>query len=296
MNPATQQILHESGAPRIFKPEKGIMTTAESENIIEVENLTTHYGERVILNGINLGIRTGEIMVIMGGSGSGKTTLMRNLLGLNKPSSGSIHILGKDITRISKRELYAIRRKMGVAFQGGALLGSMSVADNIELPLRQHTKLDESTIRIMSRMKLEVVNLAGFEDLMPSELSGGMLKRAALARSIVMDPSMLFFDEPSAGLDPVVSAELDELILRLKEAMNVTIVVVTHELESAFKIADRITVLGQGQVLMTGTVDEVQNSDNEVIQDMLNRRPRDETVNAEEYLARLTADRVQQRI
>jgi phospholipid/cholesterol/gamma-HCH transport system ATP-binding protein len=272
------------------------MITTEPENIVEVENLITHYGERVILNGINLGIRTGEIMVIMGGSGSGKTTLMRNLLGLNKPSSGSIHILGKDITRISKRELYAIRRKMGVAFQGGALLGSMSVADNIELPLRQHTKLDESTIRIMSRMKLEVVNLAGFEDLMPSELSGGMLKRAALARSIVMDPSMLFFDEPSAGLDPVVSAELDELILRLKEAMNVTIVVVTHELESAFKIADRITVLGQGQVLMTGTVDEVQNSDNEVIQDMLNRRPRDETVNAEEYLARLTADRQQQRI
>jgi len=272
------------------------MSTTETENIIEVENLVAHYGERVILNGINLGIRTGEIMVIMGGSGSGKTTLMRNLLGLNKPSSGSIHILGQDITKISKRELYAIRRKMGVAFQGGALLGSMSVAENIELPLRQHTKLDENTIRIMSRMKLEVVNLAGFEDLMPSELSGGMLKRAALARSIVMDPAMLFFDEPSAGLDPVVSAELDELILRLKGAMNVTIVVVTHELESAFKIADRITVLGQGNVLMTGTVDEVKNSDNEVIQDMLNRRPRDETVNAEEYLARLTAGRAQQRI
>lgn len=272
------------------------MSTVESENIIEVENLVAHYGDRVILNGINLGIRRGEIMVVMGGSGSGKTTLMRNLLGLNRPSSGSIHILGKDITRISKRELYAIRRKMGVAFQGGALLGSMSVADNIELPLRQHTRLDENTIRIMSRMKLEVVNLAGFEDLMPSELSGGMLKRAALARSIVMDPALLFFDEPSAGLDPVVSAELDELILRLKEAMNVTIVVVTHELESAFKIADRITVLGQGQVLMTGTVDEVQNSENEVIQDMLNRRPRDETINAEEYLARLTADRRQSRV
>jgi phospholipid/cholesterol/gamma-HCH transport system ATP-binding protein len=273
-----------------------MMTTADSENIIEVENLIAHYGERVILNGINLTVGTGEIRVIMGGSGSGKTTLMRNLLGLNKPTSGSIHIFGKDITKISKRELYALRRKMGVAFQGGALLGSMSVADNIELPLRQHTRLDENTIRIMSRMKLEVVNLAGFEDLMPSELSGGMLKRAALARSIVMDPGLLFFDEPSAGLDPVVSAELDELILRLKEAMNVTIVVVTHELESAFKIADKITVLGQGKVLMTGTVDEVQSSDNEVIQDMLNRRPRDEAVNAEEYLARLTADRRQSRI
>jgi phospholipid/cholesterol/gamma-HCH transport system ATP-binding protein len=272
------------------------MATEAAENVIEVENLVAHYGDRAILKGINLGIRAGEVRVIMGGSGSGKTTLMRNLLGLNKPTSGSIRIFGKDITKISTRELYAIRRKMGVAFQGGALLGSMSVAENIELPLRHHTKLDESTIRIMSRMKLEVVNLAGFENLMPSELSGGMLKRAALARSIVMDPALLFFDEPSAGLDPVVSAELDELILRLKDAMQVTIVVVTHELESAFKIADRITVLGQGQVLMTGTVDEVQNSDNEAIQDMLNRRPRDETVNAEEYLARLTADRQQRHV
>ena len=265
------------------------------EKRIQVENLIAHYGERVILNGINMDVRAGEVMVIMGGSGSGKTTLMRNLLGLNKPSSGSIHVFGKDITKISSRELYALRRKMGVAFQGGALLGSMTVAENVELPLREHTSLDENTIRIMSRMKLEVVNLAGFEDLMPSELSGGMLKRAALARSIIMDPSLLFFDEPSAGLDPVVSAELDELILRLKGAMDVSIVVVTHELESAFKIADRITVLGGGHVLMTGTVDEVKNSDNQDIQDMLNRKPRDETVNAEEYLARLTAVRRGQR-
>ena len=272
------------------------MNDDTTENVIEVRDLFMQYGDRTVLNGISLDIRAGEIMVIMGGSGSGKTTLMRNLLGLNKPTSGSIHIFGKDITRISSREMYAIRRKIGVAFQGGALLGSMSVAENIELPLKHHTKLDENTMRIMSRMKLEVVNLAGFENLMPSELSGGMLKRAALARSIIMDPSLLFFDEPSAGLDPVVSAELDELILRLKAAMKVTIVVVTHELESAFKIADRVTVLGQGHVLMTGTVDEVQHSDNEVIQDMINRRPRDEAINAEEYLARLTADRSQQRI
>jgi phospholipid/cholesterol/gamma-HCH transport system ATP-binding protein len=269
------------------------MTT---ENSIEVENLVAHYGERAILKGIDLDIVTGEVMVIMGGSGSGKTTFMRNLLGLNKPTSGSIRILGKDITKVGNRELYELRRKMGVAFQGGALLGSMTVAENVELPLREHTSLDENTIRIMSRMKLEVVNLAGFENLMPSELSGGMLKRAALARSIVMDPSLLFFDEPSAGLDPVVSAELDELILRLKNAMDVTIVVVTHELESAFKIADRITVLGDGHVLMTGTVDEIRNSDNEAIQDMLNRRPREDVVNPEEYLARLTADRKQRHI
>jgi phospholipid/cholesterol/gamma-HCH transport system ATP-binding protein len=142
-------------------------------------------------------------------------------------------------------------------------------------------------------MKLEVVNLAGFENLMPSELSGGMVKRAALARAIIMDPSLLFFDEPSAGLDPVVSAELDDLILRLKAAMNVTIVVVTHELESALKIADRITVLGEGRLLMTGTVDEIRNSTDETIQSMLNRRPRVEAVNAEDYLSRLTAERSQ---
>jgi len=271
------------------------MTAEITENVIEVENLVARYGDRTILHGINMSVRAGEIMVIMGGSGSGKTTLMRNLLGLNKPTSGSIRIFGKDITRIGKRELYGIRRKIGVAFQGGALLGSMSVAENIELPLRQHTRLDENTIRIMSRMKLEVVNLAGFEDLMPSELSGGMVKRAALARSIVMDPSLLFFDEPSAGLDPVVSAELDELILRLKAAMKVAIVVVTHELESALKIADRITVLGHGELLMTGTVDEILASENEEIQDMLHRRPREEAVNAEEYLARLTADRNKRR-
>ncbi len=272
------------------------MNDKTPENVIEVRDLFMHYGDRAVLSGINLDIRAGEIMVIMGGSGSGKTTLMRNLLGLIKPTSGSICIFGKDITRISSRELYAIRRKIGVAFQGGALLGSMSVAANIELPLRHHTKLDENTMRIMSRMKLEVVNLAGFENLMPSELSGGMLKRAALARAIIMDPSLLFFDEPSAGLDPVVSAELDELILRLKQAMKVTIIVVTHELESAFKIADRITVLGHGHLLMTGTVDEVQHSGIEAIQDMINRRPRDEAINADEYLARLTADRSQQRI
>jgi phospholipid/cholesterol/gamma-HCH transport system ATP-binding protein len=269
------------------------MTSSPVGSVIEVENLVSHYGEKEILKGINLAIQPGEIMVIMGGSGSGKTTLMRHLLGLNRPTSGRIRILGKDITRIGRRELYELRRKTGVAFQGGALLGSLSVAENIELPLRVHTRLDEKTIRIMTRMKLEVVNLAGFENLMPSELSGGMVKRAALARAIIMDPSLLFFDEPSAGLDPVVSAELDDLILRLKEAMNVTIVVVTHELESALKIADRITVLGEGRLLMTGTVDEIRNSTDETIQSMLNRRPRVEAVNAEDYLSRLTAERSQ---
>ncbi len=262
--------------------------TNNNSAAIEVVDLVTHYGPREILHGINLTINEGEIMIIMGGSGSGKSTLLRYLLGLGVPTSGSINLLGKDITKISNTEMHQLRQNMGVAFQGGALLSSMSIGENVQLPLREHTRLDEKTMEIMARMKLEVVNLGGFEKLMPAELSGGMIKRAAVARAIVMDPKLMFFDEPSAGLDPVVSAELDELILNLRDAMKMTIVVVTHELESAFKIADRITVLDQGNILMTDTVENIKNSDNERIQSLLNRRPSNEEVKADEYLNRLT--------
>lgn len=262
--------------------------TNNTNSAIEVIDLVTHYGPREILHGINLTINEGEIMIIMGGSGSGKSTLLRYLLGLGIPTSGSINLLGKDITKISNTEMHQLRQNMGVAFQGGALLSSMSIGENVQLPLREHTHLDEKTMEIMARMKLEVVNLGGFEKLMPAELSGGMIKRAAVARAIVMDPKLMFFDEPSAGLDPVVSAELDELILNLRDAMKMTIVVVTHELESAFKIADRITVLDQGNILMTDTVENIKNSDNERIQSLLNRRPSNDEVQADEYLNRLT--------
>lgn len=261
------------------------------EPVIEVRDLVSHYGERRILDGVDLQVRRGEILVIMGGSGSGKSTLLRHLLGLKRPSAGSIRLLGTELEGLSKQQLYALRRRMGVAFQGGALFSSMTLRENVALPLRQHTRLDENTIRIMTRMKLEMVNLGGFEDLRPAELSGGMLKRAGLARSLIMDPELLFFDEPSAGLDPVVSAELDALILRLREALSMTIVVVTHELESAFGIADRILVLDQGRVLVTGTVEEVRSTDNARVQDLLNRRPRNESVDAEAYLRRLTGMR-----
>ena len=261
-----------------------------SDLAIDVRNLVTHYGTRKILDGISFQARQGEIMVIMGGSGSGKSTLLRHLLGLHQPTSGSIKLLGQDITRLNADQMYELRKNMGVAFQGGALFNSMTVGENVELPLREHTELDENTMRIMSRMKLEVVNLAGFENLMPSELSGGMIKRAALARAIVMDPRLLFFDEPSAGLDPVVSAELDELILMLRDAMNMTIVVVTHELDSAFKIADRITVLDQGRILMSDTVAAVRASDNERICSLLNRTPRNEAIDPDAYMERLTRE------
>ncbi|MFP8880265.1 MAG: ATP-binding cassette domain-containing protein, partial [Myxococcota bacterium] len=200
---------------------------------------------------------------------------------------GSIKLMGNELSEMSQTEIYALCRKIGVSFQGGALLSSLTVGENITLPLREHTDLDQTTMEIMARMKLEVVNLAGFEDLMPAELSGGMIKRAALARAIITDPPLLFCDEPSAGLDPVVSAALDELILRLRDAMGMTIVVVTHELESAFRIADRITVLDQGAILAVGTVDEVRNSDNERIQSLLNRKFEEEEPDPEEYLARL---------
>jgi phospholipid/cholesterol/gamma-HCH transport system ATP-binding protein len=257
---------------------------------IEVRGLVAHYGTRKILDDVNFEAGYGQIMVIMGGSGSGKSTLLRHLLGLNRPTAGSIRLLGKDITRLTADEMYQMRRNMGVSFQGGALFNSMTVGENVALPLVEHTRLDLNTIRIMARMKLEVVNLAGFEDFMPSQLSGGMVKRAALARAIVMDPRLLFFDEPSAGLDPVVSAELDELILTLRDAMKMTIVVVTHELESAFKIADYITVLDAGRVLMTDTADAVRASDNARIQDLLNRRPRHQDVDPEAYMRRLTGE------
>ena len=257
---------------------------------VEVRGLNAHYGETQVLFDLNLSIPAGEVMVIMGGSGSGKSTFLRHLIGLERPSGGSIHMLGADITKLGALEMLEHRRRVGVAFQGGALFSSLTVAENIKLPLREHTGLDEKTMDIMARMKLEVVNLAGFGDLMPSELSGGMLKRAAVARAIATDPKLLFFDEPSAGLDPVVSAALDELILRLRDAMDMTIVVVTHEIHSAFKIADRMTILDRGRILETGTPEAIRNSANERIQSLLNRRADAAPLDPEAYLRRLAGE------
>lgn len=268
-------------------PERPDLTGAPL--MVEVKNLVTHYGPREILHGIDFDVREGEIMVIMGGSGSGKSTLLNTLLGLVRPTSGGVRILGEELHKISEYDRTLLRRKMGVAFQGGALFGSLNVLENIMLPLREHTQLDVNTMRIMARLKMQVVNMAGFEHLMPSELSGGMIKRAAFARAVVMDPRILFCDEPSSGLDPVVASAIDDLILSLRDAMGMSVVVVTHELESAFRIADRICVLDKGDILMTGTVDEIRSSKNERIQNLLNRRTEAETLDPEEYLRRLTA-------
>ncbi|MBL4690382.1 MAG: ATP-binding cassette domain-containing protein [Rhodospirillales bacterium] len=256
--------------------------------VIEVDNLVTHYGEREILKGVTLDVRENEIMVIMGGSGSGKSTLLRHVMALEQHTSGAMKILGQDIDALSALEMFDLRKKLGVAFQGGALFSSMTVGENVMLPLSEHTGLDRMTMEIMMRMKLEVVSLSGFENLMPAELSGGMIKRAAFARAIIMDPKILFCDEPSAGLDPVVASALDDLILDMRDALGMSIVVVTHELDSTFKIADRITILDQGKILFIGTVDEVRNSKIERVQNLLNRRPEDDTIDPDEYLGRLT--------
>jgi phospholipid/cholesterol/gamma-HCH transport system ATP-binding protein len=266
---------------------------AHESSVIEVTDLVTHYGTREILHGVNMTIEPGEIMVIMGGSGSGKSTLLRHLLALERPTSGSIKLLGNELTRMSELALYELSRKIGVAFQGGALFSSMTVGENVMLPLREHTELDEGTMEIMMRLKLEIVSLAGFEHLMPSELSGGMIKRAAFARALIMDPSLLFCDEPSAGLDPIVSSALDELILRLRDALRMTIVVVTHELDSAFRIADRIAILDRGELLAIGSVDAVRNDENPRIQNLLNRRFEEAELDPEEYLARLTGSQLE---
>jgi phospholipid/cholesterol/gamma-HCH transport system ATP-binding protein len=265
------------------------MTSANAPiaNCIEVANLVTHYGARQILHDVSLTVGKGEILVIMGGSGSGKSTLLGHLLGLRKPSSGTIRILGHDIAKMSPIALQRLRTRTGVAFQSGALFSSMSVGDNIALPLREHTDLDETTIGIMTRLKLEVVSLAGYENLKPAELSGGMIKRAALARAIVMDPEVLFCDEPSAGLDPVVAASIDELILRLRDAMGMSIVVVTHDLDSTFKIADRICVLDKGRVLALDTVEAIRASSDPRIQNLLNRRTEEAEPDAASYIDRL---------
>lgn len=265
------------------------------EKVIEVRDLVAHYGERKILDGVSMDVYAGEIMVIIGGSGSGKSTLLRHVMALEHGTSGTVKILGRDPAALDAKEALDLRKKIGVAFQGGALFSSMTVGENIMLPLYEHTVLDRTTMEIMVRLKLEVVGLAGFEDLMPAELSGGMVKRAAFARAIIMDPKILFCDEPSAGLDPVIAAALDNLLLRMREAMGMTIVVVTHELESAFSIADRITVLDQGRILLTGTTEELRETKIERIQNLLQRRTEEEIVDPEEYLERLMGERLGER-
>ena len=263
----------------------------ESMPMVSVRDLRVSYGPVEILHGIHLEVNRGETLVILGGSGSGKSTLLRTLVGLEKPSSGDIWIRGKNIAAISNDEMDEIRKKIGMSFQGGALFGSMTIGDNVALPLREHTKLEESTIDIIVKLKLEQVGLVGFENYMPAQLSGGMKKRAAVARALAMDPEILFFDEPSAGLDPIIAAGIDQLILELKRAFRMTIIVVTHELASAYLIADRMILIDKGNVEASGTVEEMRASKVPRVRQFLDRVPEPDVSRESDYLEMLTDNR-----
>jgi phospholipid/cholesterol/gamma-HCH transport system ATP-binding protein len=262
----------------------------QAEPMISLRDLRVSYGDREILHGISFDVMRGETLVILGGSGSGKSTLLRTLVGLERPSSGEIWLKGKDIAKISSAEMDEIRKKVGMSFQGGALFGSMTVGENVALPLREHTKLEDSTIEIILRLKLDQVGLAGFENYMPAQLSGGMKKRAAVARALAMDPEILFFDEPSAGLDPIIAAGVDQLILDLKKAFHMTIIVVTHELASAFLIADRMVLIDKGNVVAIGSTAEMRSSTHPRVRQFLDRIAEPEVSQELDYLQMLTEE------
>ena len=217
--------------------------TETRPGIIEVRDLTAKYGDAIVLKEVTFDVRPGEILAIIGGSGCGKTTLLRHLVGLKQPSSGHIMIDGLDIADHDNAEFDAALRKFGILFQGGALFGSMTIAENVALPIVEYTDLKPKAIAHLVRMKLCSVDLGGYENHLPSELSGGMIKRAALARALALDPEILFLDEPTAGLDPVISAEIEELILRINHSLGTTMVIITHSLNIIFKVAHRIIML-----------------------------------------------------
>ena len=244
-----------------------------TDTIIRVQNLFASYNEVDVLRGVSLEVRANEIMVIMGQSGCGKTTFMRHLVGLQKPKAGLVEIEGQDPGRMNDEQYRRFCRSVGVLFQSGALFNSMTVSDNVAFPLREHTRLAAPVIDIIVKMKLDQVGLSGTEHQMPSELSGGMKKRAGLARALAMDPTILFLDEPTTGLDPIIAAGIDELILRLREAYGATMVVVSHDIQSGMGIADRIALFHEGKLEELGTPEQVRSSSNPFVRRFLERRP-----------------------
>lgn len=256
-------------------------------DLIEVCGLNSYYSGRRVLFDLCLGVPDTQITVIMGVSGCGKTTLLRHLIGLKRTGPGQIMVDGQDMGKFNEEDMQSYRRRIGVLFQSGALFNSMTVSENIAVPLRVHTRLAPETIHIMALIKLNLLGLAEFGAYMPSQLSGGMRKRAGLARALAMDPEILFVDEPSSGLDPITAAGLDRLILELRDTLGMTIIVVTHELESAFRIADRLIVMDRGRILAAGSPEAIRASRNERVLQFLERKADTAEVNTEGYLSRL---------
>ncbi len=243
--------------------------------IIEVRDLMAKYSDDIVLKDVSFDVRPGEILAIIGGSGCGKTTLLRHLVGLNPPAAGRIAIHGLDITDQEEGAFAAALRKIGILFQGGALFGSMTIAENVALPIREYTDLKPEAVSNLVRMKLCSVDLGGYENHLPSELSGGMIKRAALARALALDPEILFLDEPTAGLDPVISAEIEELILRINHSLGTTMVIITHSLNIIFKVAHRIIMLDKAAkgIIAQGDPNELKaKSPNPKVKQFFNRQ------------------------
>ncbi|MBN4073862.1 ATP-binding cassette domain-containing protein [bacterium AH-315-E07] len=231
------------------------------EVVVEVRDMTTRFGDKLVHDRINLDVYRGEILAIVGGSGSGKSTLLREMVMLQKPTSGSVRVLGEDASRLVDETALALRRCIGVLFQYGALFGGLTVLENVAMPLREHTELSHALIDEIAMMKLGLTGLTPDTGaLFPSQLSGGMRKRAALSRAIALDPELLFLDEPTSGLDPVTADALDELVLQLKASLGLTIVIVTHDIDSLWRVADRAVLLGDGCILGAGTVAEIARS------------------------------------
>jgi len=246
---------------------------ADGKPMIEVDRLVRKFGDRTVLNDISFNVHPGDTLVIMGGSGCGKSTLLRHMIGAMKPTSGTVKLFGEEVTGMKEREILRIRLRFGMLFQSGALLASLTVGENVALPLLQHTDRSVDEIEEIVEQKLQMVGLTGFEGLKPDEISGGMKKRVGLARALALDPELLFSDEPTSGLDPIMTAVIDELTLKLTRGKGMTAVVVSHDMTSAFRIATRMIMLGHGGIVAQGTPDEIRASSNPEVQQFIKGEP-----------------------